>query len=119
MPSTKLLNHLRRQRKRLALSQDEVAFLMGVRGGAEICRYEQQVCLPSLETALAFEVIYGVPISVLFEGFGKTIAKKIQERAKLLRHRVRFRGDDVRAQKRRSAMLALLSKFGGECRQRL
>src|ERR1022692_2737361 len=57
MTSPQLPNHLLSNRKRLALSQGEVAFLLGTESGAQVCRYEQFDRQPSLETALACEVI--------------------------------------------------------------
>jgi hypothetical protein len=53
MTSLKNSNYLRSNRKRLALSQDEVAFLLGALSGTKVCRYERFVRTPSLETALA------------------------------------------------------------------
>src|ERR1017187_1319940 len=53
-----LPNYLRSNRKRLALSQDEVAFLLGTQSGAKVCRYERFAREPSLETAFAFEALF-------------------------------------------------------------
>src|SRR5258708_38807061 len=55
MAAPHLHNYLRAHRKRLGLSQDEVAYLLGAESGAKVCRYERLVRGASLETALAFE----------------------------------------------------------------
>lgn len=61
-------------RKRAALSQDEVAFLLGMNGGAKICRHERRSRAPTLETALAYEALYGVPVSELHAGvYGESL----------------------------------------------
>ena len=56
-----LPNYLQAQRKRLALSQEEVGFLLGLNGmnkGNKVCRDETFAREPSLPDALAYEVIY-------------------------------------------------------------
>jgi transcriptional regulator with XRE-family HTH domain len=85
-----LSNYLRTHRKRLTLSQEEVAFLLGVRGmdkGIKVSRDENFVREPSLQTALAYEVIYGKPVRELFAGLYEQIDRDIAERARILMHR--------------------------------
>jgi hypothetical protein len=51
-----LPNYLQSQRKRLALSQEEVGFLLGIGGmtkGEKVCRDENFAREPSLQDALA------------------------------------------------------------------
>jgi transcriptional regulator with XRE-family HTH domain len=89
MPS--LSNYLRTHRKRLALSQEEVAFLIGVNGmdkGIKVSRDENSAREPSLETALAYEAIYGKPVRELFAGLYEQAERKVAERAKLLSFRI-------------------------------
>jgi len=64
----KLNNYLRTYRKRASLSQDEVAYLLGCRSGAKVSRYERFARQPTLQTALAYEAIFGVPVRELFAG---------------------------------------------------
>lgn len=84
MASPLLPNYLRANRKRLALSQGDVAFLLGKQIGAKISRYENFAQAPSLENALAFEIIYGLSASELFGGLYGQLEKEIAERAKAL-----------------------------------
>ena len=91
MSSTPLPNYLRSNRKRLGLSQDEVAFLLGAQSGAKVCRYERFVREPSLATALAYEAIFQRPASELFGGFYQTIEKQVAARAKALTYRTNYR----------------------------
>jgi transcriptional regulator with XRE-family HTH domain len=84
------LNYLRTYRKRLSLSQEEVAFLLGVKGmdkGIKVSRDENCAREPSLETALAYEAIYGRPVRELFAGLFEKIEGEVAERARVLRHR--------------------------------
>ena len=84
MSSPQLPNYLRANRKRLALSQDEVAFLLGTKSGAKVCRYERFVREPSLATALAYEVIFKRSVSELFGGLYQKVGREVAERAKVL-----------------------------------
>jgi len=83
--STRLLpNYLRSHRKRLGLSQDELAFLLGSQSGAKVSRYESFTRVPSLETALALEIILKKPARELFGGLCRDLEVKVARRAALL-----------------------------------
>lgn len=85
-----LSNYLRTHRKRLALSQEEVAFLLGIGGldkGIKVCRDENFTREPSLQIALAYEAIYGKPVRELFPGLYGQVARKVAARAKVLSYR--------------------------------
>ena len=84
MAYAQLSNYLRSNRKRLALSQDEVAFLLGTKSGAKVSRNEHFVRVPSLETALAYEAIFKRSVSELFGGLYQKIEQEVAERAKIL-----------------------------------
>jgi hypothetical protein len=84
MTSPQLPNHLLSNRKRFAFSQGEVAFLLGAQNGAKVCRYEQFVRQPNLETALAYEVIFKRSVSELFPGLYQKAEKEVATRAKEL-----------------------------------
>jgi transcriptional regulator with XRE-family HTH domain len=89
MASPKLPNYLRASRKRLGLSQEEVAYLLGVQSGAKLSRYEGFNREPSLETALALELIYGKPAHDLFGGLSHKIEHDVAKRAKALLRKYR------------------------------
>jgi transcriptional regulator with XRE-family HTH domain len=80
MTPHRLENYLRTYRKKAGLSQREVAFLLGCEDGAQISRYEKRHRLPPLETALACEAIYGVPIAELFAGIRQRVGRNIEKR---------------------------------------
>ncbi len=85
-----LSNYLSTHRKRLALSQEEVAFLLGVNGldkGIKVSRDENNAREPSLLTALAYEAIYGIPVRELFAGLYEQVEQQVAGRAKLLSYR--------------------------------
>jgi transcriptional regulator with XRE-family HTH domain len=81
---TALPNYLKSQRKRSGLSQKDLAFLLGCRSSAHVCRYEHFARAPNLATALELEVILGRPVAELFKGFYARSKKQVKERASLL-----------------------------------
>jgi len=104
MPSPQLSNYLRSNRKRLDLSQGEVAFLLGQESSAQVSRYEHSEHIPSLETALAYEVIFKRPLSEIFGGLYQKAEREVADRAKTLGSRA-----DQGVAKRRVAKRAMLA----------
>ena len=104
-----LPNYLQSQRKRLALSQEEVGFLLGISGmtkGEKVCRDENFAREPSLQDALAYEVIYGRPVRELFAGRYQQAQQEVATRAKILSFR-KLRKTDSRKQE---AIIQLAAK---------
>ena len=103
-----LSNYLRTHRKRLTLSQEEAAFLIGVNGmnkGIKVSRDESSARKPSLETALAYEAIYGKPVREHFAGLYEQAERKVAERAKILSFR------KTRKPKLQEVLASLVSKL--------
>ena len=99
MPS--LPNYLRTNRKQLSLSQEEVAFLLGMKGldkGGKVSREENYSRVPTLETALAYEAIYGKPNRELFAGLYEQITPGVSSRAKILSYKKSETPDPKRQQ---------------------
>lgn len=84
MAQPQLPNYLRSNRKRLGLSQDEIAFLLGTDSGTKASRYEVFGRDPRLRTALAYEAIFQKPIRELFAGLYDEIEREVVDRAKQL-----------------------------------
>jgi transcriptional regulator with XRE-family HTH domain len=70
-------NQLWRTRKRIELGQKQLSLLLG-KSEAIISLYEHGLVIPPLETALALELLYGIPISKLFDGLKKQLEKNLQ-----------------------------------------
>ena len=104
-----LPNYLQSQRKRLSFSQEEVAFLLGIRGmhkGNKVCRDENFAREPSLQEALAYEAIYGLPVHELFAGVYQQAQQNVTARAKIFKFR-KVRKPDAR---RQEAIIQLAAK---------
>lgn len=93
-------NYLRTFRKRSALTQVDIAFLLGARSGAKVSRLERLSRFPNLKTAFACQVIFGVPADELFPGLYRDIASHLAERAKVLRLTVSRRESTPRSERR-------------------
>jgi transcriptional regulator with XRE-family HTH domain len=71
-------NYLRVHRKASGFNQDELGAILGCDGGA-VSRYELSRSLPSLPLALAFEILFLVPISELFGGLSEAVKYRIEK----------------------------------------
>lgn len=107
MASTRLQNYLCANRNRLGMSQDDVAFLLGVQSRAKVSRNERFVHVPNLETAFAYEIILQRPARELFHGLYEQLEHDIAARAKILNARVSPSASPL--VKRRRAAIAGLS----------
>ena len=85
--SKRLPNDIWRYRKRHGLSQDDVACFLGSHDGSSVSRFEQGTREPSLRAALAYQVIFGVPVHELFPGIYEEVEKEVQQRARDLSQR--------------------------------
>jgi transcriptional regulator with XRE-family HTH domain len=110
--SSHLPNYLRAHRKRAALSQSEVAFLLGTHGGAKVCRYERFVREPSLESALAFEAIFHVPVREIFRGLYRKIEKGVATRAKVLSYRTSRKTQNRQCKRKHETVLKIAGSAG-------
>ena len=84
MASSLLPNYLRTHRKRLGLSQDDVAYLLGAESGAKTSRYERFARVPGFRTALGCEAVFQRPIRQLFAGLYEQIEREVAMRARKL-----------------------------------
>jgi DNA-binding XRE family transcriptional regulator len=84
----RLHNYLLTYRKRFGLSQTEVAFLLGCRHRTKVGDYEQYTRRPMLETALAYEVVFGTPVRELFAGMSDEVEIVTHRRARVLARRL-------------------------------
>jgi len=107
MPSPQLPNYLRSHRKRLGLSQKEVAYLLGTDEAAKVCRYERFIRSPSLRTALAYEIIFQRSSCELFAGLFRSIQKEVAARAKILCAKTESGKQDQRSLRKRQMLLLI------------
>jgi DNA-binding XRE family transcriptional regulator len=84
IPSAKMPNYIRTHRKRAQLTQKEMAFLIGSKTSAHICRHERSEQTPNLQTSLAYEILFRTPVRNLFSGVHQDVEGKLTCRIRLL-----------------------------------
>ncbi len=60
------------------MSQGDIATLLGYRSHWQVSRHERSDAMPPLLTALAYQVIFQVPVSVIFAPMHGTALKTIE-----------------------------------------
>jgi DNA-binding XRE family transcriptional regulator len=96
-----LPNHLRPHRKRWALAQHEMAFLLGLASQTVISHYESDRRRPRVETAIAYQVVFDATPRELFPALHAKIESDALTRAKALQARVEGKNGSSRDQKLR------------------
>lgn len=76
-------NYLKAHRRQAGFSLRELGDLIG-RGAGQVSRHEQGRSVPSLATAIAYELIFHVPVSVIFAGMHEAIKQDIEEKLRRL-----------------------------------
>jgi transcriptional regulator with XRE-family HTH domain len=113
MVPERLDNYLRAQRKQSGLTQTEIAFLLG-ESTAHVSRYEKRHNLPPLETAIACEVVFGVPVDELFAGLRQRLSKVVERRRSELRTKLEGRTYAGSAALRNAHKLRWLGSAGSD-----
>jgi transcriptional regulator with XRE-family HTH domain len=80
MEHQKLGHYLLIRRKQAGLSQRALAVVLGLRNEGPLSRYERMEALPPLVTALAYEAVFGIPVSDLFAGVHENIRLDVEKR---------------------------------------
>jgi transcriptional regulator with XRE-family HTH domain len=105
--SLKLQNYIRTYRKRFGLSQEELSFLLGVKSGSKVSRYEKFKQVPTLKTALALQAVVGVPVAELFAGIYEQAEKETSKRARILMRRMQEAATDQKASRKADLLRAI------------
>ncbi|MEX2116819.1 MAG: helix-turn-helix transcriptional regulator, partial [Bacteroidota bacterium] len=114
----RLQNYLRTFRKRTGLSQDEIAFLLGCQSGSKVSRCERLRRVPNLETALAYEVIFRVPVRELFAGLFEKVERKTIRRVGQLARKLHNSKGDRFSERKLEALAVAVREAGKVLRQR-
>ncbi len=102
-------NHLRRYRKRGALSQAELAFVIGAGCGTKVSRHERATRPPSLQTALAYQAVFGVPVHELFPDEYRHAVRAVQARAAEFSRRMAGRPGDRKTRFKQGLLAAAVT----------
>ena len=112
MQNDKLDNYLRTYRKKLGLTQREVAFLLGCHSGAKVSRYERSGRIPSVRTIFAYEAIFQKPARELFAGIYDRAERETLRKIRILVSRLRKRQESPVLARKIASLRAVVD--GGE-----
>lgn len=91
MSSSQLHNYLRMHRKKVGLTQKELAFLLGCNHTGKISHYERFNQIPHLTTVIAYEIIFQTHTRHLFGGLFEKIEMETRKRAEqLLNQKIKY-----------------------------
>ena|SRR3569833_246823 len=107
------MNALRVFRRKWALSQREVARLVGLKSRSGVSNHELQKQLPALRTALAYQIVFGAPLGVLFPKSYREIEDEVLQRAVELDEAYRHR-TDANAKLKRAFLTDLVSRVASD-----
>jgi transcriptional regulator with XRE-family HTH domain len=77
-------NMMRLLRRRLGLSQKELAFVLGYDTDSQVSRIENGSRTPHLTEVLVIELVFGIPAMTVFPEIRQAIGRRIRRRLKLL-----------------------------------
>jgi len=87
-------NYVRTYRKQSGLTQRELAIVLGYSDLWQISRHERSRSLPSLRTALAYEVVFQVPLATIFAEARRSIERSVELELRALEQDLRERGQE-------------------------
>jgi DNA-binding XRE family transcriptional regulator len=80
MKNLKSANRLRTHRRKSGLSQRQIGQLLGYQKDGQVSRHEGSKATPLLVSAFGYQVIFRVPIHVLFPGLYEGVRESVEER---------------------------------------
>lgn len=102
-------NYVRTQRQRHALSEEELALLINQRAKSSIALIESGDRLPTLESAFALQVVFGIELRQLFPDYYDLVEDGVMRRANLLHESLEMK-DDARSLTKRQLLEAMASR---------
>ena len=92
--TNKIPRYVGSQRRRWALDQDELAYLVGLKSGSNVSRIEHGKRHPTIKAAFGYEALFGVSASTLFPALFEGVEDALMRRAYKLHEELR--SDDSR-----------------------
>jgi len=110
--STRIASYLRTYRRRSGLSQEDLAFLLGLKSGQIISRYERLDRVPSLETVLACQLLFDALPHELYPGLYAKVESITRRRTKTLIARIAEHPDQERLARKHAFLLRIVERGG-------
>jgi transcriptional regulator with XRE-family HTH domain len=100
---------LRSHRKEWGLSQEELAFLLGLESATQVSRIEAARRNPGVEVALASEVLFGTPLRNIFPHLYVAVEEAVLRHASDLHDRL-ARDESIEAARKRELLSLALKR---------
>ena len=100
---------MKTHRKKAGMSQRELGLLVGYKHEGQISRHERSKTVPPLLTALAYEVIFRIPVSAMFTGFHSSVTRMVEDNLSAFEQKLQGRNEkdpNVRATAQKRQWLA-------------
>ena len=108
MSQQPLANYLRTFRRDANFHQHEIAFLLGCSGDA-VARHESGSRVPSVESALGYEAIFGTAVRQLFAGTYQAVEMAIIYRAEELTEKIKMKAPSARTARQLELLASITS----------
>ena len=108
-----LPSHVREHRKRWALSQDELSYLLRLATGGAVSSHETLARTPGSRVLFRYEALFDVSVSELFPALRASAEEEIAARAKhLMKHLER--SPELSAQRKLELLSAFIRRTEGK-----
>ena len=104
-------NYLRAFRKRTAITQTDIGFLLNQPDTISICRYEQGERKPPMEMILLYHLLFDVPVHTLFEIQKDNLNEDVIMRLEQLINNLKLREPSQRVNSRIAFLTATLKRL--------
>jgi transcriptional regulator with XRE-family HTH domain len=107
--SKKIARYIFSKRRRWGLGQQELAYLIGLKSGSNVSRLESGKRRPTIETAFAYQVLFGSTAAELLPELYSKVEDALMRRAYKLHEKLK--GDESKeAQVKRQLLQATLTR---------
>jgi DNA-binding XRE family transcriptional regulator len=107
------ISAFRSWRRRSGLTQDDVAFLVGLRAASQVSRHESGDREPDLRLALGYKLVFDATVHELLPRIYFDVAASIGKRAQMLLERERTMPDTQRSTCKAEHLQKLIERVGG------
>ena len=104
-------NLLREFRRRTAITQSDIGFLMNQSDTISICRYEQGERKPPMEMILLYHLLFDVPVHSLFEVQTDNINEDLIVRISQLIEKLKLRNPSQRINSRIAFLTGVFARL--------
>jgi DNA-binding XRE family transcriptional regulator len=106
--------YLRALRRKSALSQEDVAFLLGTFTGTRVSRHETGACVPPLEVVLAYAIIFDATVDEIYDDDLARIVANLHRRARKLHESLAHRLKDRLREEKRATLKRIIGRCASE-----